>query len=330
MSALTFHGGRVDEATRLFPDAPQPWLDLSTGINPRPYPIRVPGPADWRALPSRTGLAALEATAAAAFANEAGAIAAVPGSEIALRLLAQCGLPGPAVVVGPGYRTHLAALPGASEIPASVLDTSAPAGGTILLANPNNPDGRMIEPARLMQLARSLAADDGWLVVDEAFADAHEDASVLPLIERGDRVLVLRSFGKFYGLAGLRLGFVCGHPALVEPIRQRLGDWPVSSPAIAAGTSAYRDLAWQRDTRRWLREMAARLDGVLRRNGLAPRGASPLFRLVDTPAAPMLFERLARRGVLVRPFDHAPTWLRFGLPPDGAALERLDRALRDG
>uniref|UniRef100_UPI0035CB3833 threonine-phosphate decarboxylase CobD n=1 Tax=uncultured Sphingomonas sp. TaxID=158754 RepID=UPI0035CB3833 len=328
VSALTIHGGRVDAAALRFPAAPLPWLDLSTGINPVGYDPAALGLVDPAALPSPARLAELEAAAAEAFGMRVGAVAAVPGTEIGLRLLATLGLPQPAVVVAPSYGTHAAALPQARAVASVGLADAEWA--TALLANPNNPDGELVSPEALLALARSRAAGGGWLVVDEAFADAVPGASTLPHLAVEDRVLVFRSFGKFYGLAGVRLGFVCGPEAIVARFRERLGSWPVSSAAIAVGIAAYRDTAWQDMTRMRLRAGALSLDAVLRRYGLEPRGSCPLFRLVETAKAAALFERLAAAGILTRPFDYAPRWLRIGLPRDAAALARLDQALDGG
>ncbi|MEG3177134.1 threonine-phosphate decarboxylase [Sphingomonas sp. RB3P16] len=325
VSALTTHGGRIDVAMLRYPAAPRPWIDLSTGINPRGYPLAGIAPSDPQALPSPARLAELEAAAALAFGMRAGAISALPGSEIGLRLLDTLGLPGPHCVVAPSYGTHAAAFPHATPVAASALGDSV--WGTALLANPNNPDGRIVAPQTLLALAR---ARDGWLVIDEAFADAVPDASVLPLLRADDRVLVLRSFGKFYGLAGVRLGFLCGPEAVVARMRARLGDWPVSAAAIEIGLAAYRDTPWQSQTRTDLVASAAALDIVLRRHGLIPRGACPLFRLVESEAAAPLFEWLAQAGILTRPFAYAPRWLRLGVPRDPAQLARLNLALGDG
>lgn len=321
-SALTAHGGRIDAAAQRFPEAPLPWIDLSTGINPDAYPLH---PANAAALPSPARLAELEGAAAAAFGLSTGAVAALPGSETGLRLLGTLGLPGPACVVTPSYRTHAAALPGAGAVAPDDLATAKWA--TVLLANPNNPDGRRVSPTDLLARTREREA---WLIVDEAFADAVPDASVLPLLRDDDRVLVFRSFGKFYGLAGVRLGFVCGAAETVARFRDLLGDWPVSSQAIETGIAAYRDTAWQEATRVTLVTAAQALDAVLRRHGFAPIGDCPLFRLIERNDASAVFERLARAGILTRPFDYAAHWLRIGLPPDAAALDRLDRALGGG
>lgn len=327
MHDLAFHGGRLDEAARHFPDAP-PWLDLSTGINPFAWPYDAAAAIDQRRLPSRDALAGLERAAARMFGVDGVAVAALPGSEIGLRLVAQLALPQPWRVAVPAYRTHADALPGARPIDRAALAALAAEGGTVLLANPNNPDGALWPGDTVLALARALRATGGVLIVDEAFADAVPEASVLPLLAPDDRVLVFRSFGKFFGLAGVRLGFACGAADLVDGIARRLGSWPVSASAISIGTAAYADAAWIEAMRGRLCAARAALDAVFADHGLDPRGACPLFRLVETAEAGALFERLGRAGILTRPFDQAPRWLRFGLPGSDAELARLDEALR--
>ncbi len=315
MTALHHHGGRVDRAATLYPDAPRPWIDLSTGINPVAWHGASPPTIDWGPLPSPTALAGLEASAARFFGAPPESVAAVPGTEIALRLLARLGLPGPFRHATPSYRTHAEAFPDGVPIR---LEDALPPGGTLLLANPNNPDGRILPAATLEALGAGR-----WLIVDEAFADVDAAISIVP--RRPDRTIVLRSFGKFFGLAGLRLGFVVGPAAIVAAFRRMLGDWPVSTAAIVLGEAAYRDADWIAATRARLVADAAALDAVLRRHGLEPRGGCPLFRLVRCD--PSLFERLARAGILTRPFGDAPGRLRCGLPADREALDRLDHAL---
>lgn len=318
MTALTHHGGRIDRAAALYPQARQPWIDLSTGINPVAWQPPASLSIDWGPLPSPAALAELEASAAAYFGAPAASVVAVPGTEIALRLLAHAGLSAPFHYVAPGYRTHAAAFPDATPI---AIHAASQVDGTLLLANPNNPDGRILDRGTLLSLAA-----DRRLIVDEAFADVDPAVSIVP--DRPAEAIVLRSFGKFFGLAGVRLGFLIASPRIVGRFRAMLGDWPLSSAAIAFGTAAYRDTAWIAATRSRLTDGARALDSVLRRHGLAAEGACPLFRLIRCD--PSLFDRLAQAGILTRSFDYAPTWLRIGLPGDDAALDRLDRALADG
>ncbi|WP_366929996.1 threonine-phosphate decarboxylase [uncultured Sphingomonas sp.] len=323
MGALTHHGGRIDAAKALFPDAPTPWLDLSTGINPVPWAPPAGLTVDAAPLPDRSALARLEALAAAHFGVPAERVAAVPGSEMALRLLPLLGVGAPIVAVQPSYGTH-GAVAGLRVDHAALEDWTGQAG-SLLLANPNNPDGVYRSADRLAALAEVQARAGGWLIVDQAFADAMPGESAI----EGERVVALRSFGKFFGLAGVRLGFVIAAPDILSRLRDWLGDWPVSAHAIAWGSAAYADRAWIAATRIALVERAAALDAVLARHGLISTGACPLFRMVETPEASAIFQRLAANGILVRPFADAPERLRFGVPV-AEDLARLEEALRHG
>ncbi|MDQ1232001.1 aminotransferase class I/II-fold pyridoxal phosphate-dependent enzyme [Sphingomonas sp. SORGH_AS_0879] len=323
MGALTHHGGRIDAAKALFPHVTEPWLDLSTGINPVPWQPPAGLAVDAAPLPDRSTLARLEALAAAHFGAAPERVAAVPGSEMALRLLPLLGVAQPIVAVRPGYGTHGAVA--TARVDHAVLEEWPGRAGSLLLANPNNPDGVHRSPEQLTQLADAQARAGGWLILDEAFADA----MLGPGFAGGERVVVLRSFGKFFGLAGLRLGFVIAEPEWLARLRALLGDWPVASHAIVWGSAAYADRGWIAATRDALAARAVALDAVLARHGLTARGACPLFRMVETPDAPAIFARLAAAGILVRPFADAPERLRFGVPV-ADDLNRLDRALHHG
>jgi cobalamin biosynthetic protein CobC len=321
----TWHGGALDAAQRRFGTGDQPWIDLSTGINPVPWPGAEALAIDWRRLPERNALAGLEAAAAAFFGVDACHVCAVPGTEIGLRLAGRL-LGGAARYVAPSYRTH-----GEMFDKGAAIDRAEAQAveGTLIVANPNNPDGRVVAVDELADMLASRGAG-GWLLVDEAFADCDPAISIAARVGEGAHLLVFRSFGKFFGLAGVRLGFVLGPPRFLVRLRALLGAWPVSAAAIAIGTAAYRDEVWVEATRRRLRADADALDAVLRRHGHAPMGDCPLFRLIETPAAGALFERLARAAILTRPFADRPDWLRLGLPADAEALARLDDALADG
>lgn len=316
----TWHGGALEAAKRHFGTGDAPWLDLSTGINPHRWPGADTMAIDWHRLPEREALAHLEAAAAAHFGVEARHVCAVPGSEIGLRLAGGI-IGGAARHVAPAYRTHGEIFSGS----AAIDPAEAPAcKATLILANPNNPDGRIVDIAMLDAM---LADREGWLLVDEAFADCAPVTSIVHRIDDDTRLLVFRSFGKFFGLAGVRLGFVLGPPSFLDALRALLGAWPVSAAAIAIGTAAYRDRDWIDTMRERLSREAAALDALFARHGLPVTGACPLFRLVETADAGVLFDRLARAAILTRPFADQPHWLRLGLPGTAAATARLDAAL---
>lgn len=318
MSAFVTHGGRLDEACARFGGDPGDWLDLSTGINPCPWPGAETIRPDWRALPDARALRRLEESAAAHFGTDPALCCAVPGSEAGLRALARIlGLPARHVPLT--YGTYAKAF------------ASPPQGHTgptaLIVTNPNNPDGRLYPPGHLVSALGRQQHGGGWLIADEAFADCHPDTSVAGLVANGRNLAVTRSFGKFFGLAGVRLGFVLAPEPLLAELRRLQGDWPVCSAALAFGTEAYADPGWIAATRAGLPERAAKLDTVLTRHGLRTTGACPLFRLADTGAAADLFASLARAQILTRPFADHPRLLRFGLPADDAQLARLDAAL---
>jgi len=322
----TWHGGGLSAARAQFGEGAEPWLDLSTGINPHPWSGANTIDIDWRRLPEEDDLRGLEAAAADYFGCDADYVCAVPGTEVGLRLTGDL-LKGPARHVEPTYRTHGEMMAGSVPIPFSELNEAE--GSALILANPNNPDGRLLDCDTLLDLLERRGPE-GWLIVDEAFADCHPDHSLADEVDDRRPLLVFRSFGKFFGLAGLRLGFMLGPRPIIAALRQRLGAWPVSAAAIAIGTAAYRDTGWIVRMRQQLRREADQLDAMLSTLGYQPQGASPLFRLIDCASALPLFERLARKGILTRPFDQNPTWLRIGLPGSVAERLRLQSALRDG
>ncbi len=301
-------------------------MDLSTGINPVPWPDAGKVAIDWHRLPDDEDLAALEREAALFFGTSPDRLCAVPGTEMALRALGLLGLPAPHHHVWPGYASHAAAFPTSKPVPWDQLGSDRQAGGTLLLANPANPTGAFLPPDRVRELAASIAGNGGWLIVDEAYVDAQPHGSVVPWLSADDPIIVLRSFGKFFGLAGVRLGFLIGPPDRLALLRDRMGSWPLSAAALVIGRAAYADSDWISATRTALAARARALDAVLARHGLQAEGASPLFRLLRCDAA-IMFDKLARKAILTRPFDYARDWLRIGVPADAEALDRLDRAL---
>jgi cobalamin biosynthesis protein CobC len=322
------HGGDLAAAEARWGRPAEGWLDLSTGINPKPYPIPAIDPAAWHRLPQHDRLRALLETARACYGAPADApIVAAPGTQILIQLLPRLRPGARVAILGQTYGEHAAcwAAEGAAVATIGSLNEAA-AAEVVVLVNPNNPDGRVVDSARLLALAEGLAARGGLLVVDEAFAEVTPWASVAAEAGR-PRLLILRSFGKFFGLAGIRLGFALGAAAEVERLAQLLGPWAVPGPAIEIGITALLDRGWQDETRTRLLAAAKRLTDLLSAHGFADRGGTDLFRLVEHPEAARIWDRLGRAGLLVRPFPDRPTLLRFGLPGDEAGFARLAAAL---
>jgi cobalamin biosynthetic protein CobC len=325
--AIIDHGGALDRAIARFGGARADWIDLSTGINPWPYPVPAIAAEAWTRLPDGSALRDLAEAARGFYGAPAdAAVAAAPGSQALIQLLPRLVPTTAVAVVGPTYAEHARcwALAG-HEVQA--IETIEGSTATILvLVNPNNPDGRHWEPARLRALAERQASRGGLLVVDEAFAEVRPEISLVP--QAGlPGLVVLRSFGKFFGLAGLRLGFAFGPAGLIEHLDAAFGPWAVAGPALEIGRAALADISWAVATRQRLAAAARSLDAILSTAGLEPIGGTDLYRLARIAEAGQLADRLGRHHILVRRFADQPDWLRFGLPPDAAAATRLRAAL---
>jgi cobalamin biosynthetic protein CobC len=324
-----YHGGNVNAARRLFPGAPEPWIDLSTGINPVPYPVGDIPQSAWARLPEPGEIAALETAARAAYdAGPAADIVAAPGTQAIIQWLPRLFPARRVGILGLTYGEHAECwrAGGAQIVAAETLaDLEGCDAGVVV--NPNNPDGRIVPPARLAGLAERYAARGGLLVVDEAFMDVvRPGASLIPALPKAGAV-ILRSFGKTYGLAGLRLGFAVAARETAEPLRRALGPWAISGPALAIGCRALADSDWLDKTAMRLGRDAVRLDRMLERAGLTAAGGTPLFRFVACGDAGAWFDRLGRAGILTRPFPARAGALRFGIPSDESAWDRLETAL---
>lgn len=316
------HGGDINSAAAAFPDAPRPWLDLSTGINPVPYPLPDLPHDSWTRLPSPAELAELEASAARRYGVAAETVVAAPGAQALIQWLPHL-FPARAVAIpAPTYGGHASAWAAAGAVVETAPEALAAASHAVLVS-PNNPDGRRYSFAELGEAARRVAARGGLFVVDEAFADFEPRSFAA---ERPPATVVLRSFGKAYGLAGVRLGFALAPEAMARQIKVALGPWPVSGAAIAIGRAALDDAAWLAAARRRLKANGEWLDEALARRGFEILGGTPLFRLARRTDARAVMVALCERGVLARPFRDAPQLLRFGLPrPENRA--RVSEAL---
>ena len=254
---------------------------------------------------------------------------AVAGAQAAIQLIprllgSRLSAPARARVLNPTYNEHGAALRGAGWQVDEVTSLGALEGADLaVVVNPNNPDGRSHAREDLLRLSARV----GRLVVDESFADLQPDLSLASEAARGS-LIVLRSFGKFYGLAGVRLGFILGSETDIATLSEMAGPWPVSGPAIAVGAAALSDRAWAETTLARLRTDAARLDALAQSARWKSVGGTALFRLYDTPNALAARDKLARHQIWTRMFPYSDRWLRLGLPGQPPEWDRLAAALR--
>lgn len=314
----------------MFPGAPEPFLDISTGINPHPYSIPALSPQIFAQLPQGSALARLSTSAAAAYGavSESNVVPAC-GMQMLVGLIAGMVPHCLARMVGPTYAEHARTIALAGHDVEYVRDLAPLAeAGLSVVVNPNNPDGRIFSREDLLALAACQRKAGGLLIVDEAFMDVGPREESLASDAGDHNVVVLRSFGKFFGLAGLRVSFALAETNIAARLRAALGPWPLSGPALSIGTQALSDSGWMENARRALAEASARLDVLLEAAGLVPVGGTSLFTLVAHEDAPHIFDRLGRAGILVRLFAEEPTWLRFGLPGAEADWQRLEAALR--
>ncbi len=306
------HGGGLDGAITRFGGARGDWLDLSTGINPEPYPLpRIPAAA-WADLPDRAAQDALTQAARAFWRVPEGAgVLAAPGASALIARLPALAAPGRVRIDAPTYNEHAAAF--------AAMGWGRAEDGPVearVLVHPNNPDGR---------LRRAEEADAPLTVIDESFCDICPEQSLVALATRPG-VVVLKSFGKFWGLAGLRLGFAIAAPDTLARLAEMLGPWPVSGPALRIGAAALRDTSWTEATRARLARDTARLENLMTGHGATPAGGTDLFRLYHLDDASVWQNRLARHHIWTRTFPYSPHLLRLGLPP-ATSWDRLDAAL---
>ena len=307
------HGGDLARAKAVYGQGE--WLDLSTGINPVAYPMPdLPLDAVTR-LPAVPELAALEQAAQNCYGTAA-PVVAMAGAQAAIQLVPHLRMAGQARVLGPTYNEHAGALAAQGWQVHEVRSLDALEGADLaVVVNPNNPDGRLTDHAQLLALRDRV----GLLVVDESFVDVMPEASLAPQMRAAEeRMILLRSFGKFYGLAGLRLGFAIAGGGDARAMRDLAGPWAVSGPALVAGQAALLDVAWQAATRARLADDTAQLDALAVRAGWSLVGGTTLFRTYHTPNAEAAQAQLARCHVWSRIFPYSRHWLRLGLPaPDG-------------
>ncbi len=321
------HGGGIRRAAARFGIPVAEWLDLSTGINPLGWPVPDGPPASrWSRLPEEGD--GLE-TAAAGYYGITDLLLPLAGSQAAIQALPRLRPPGRVAVVSPAYAEHAHAWSTAGHRVEAVSverpETGLESIDVVVVVNPNNPTGRLLASERLLSWHRRLAERGGWLVIDEAFMDVTPQHSSIGAVGQPG-LIVLRSLGKFFGLAGARVGFAFAEKALLDRLRELLGPWTLPGPSRWLAQRALEDGVWQQRTRQALPLASERLAALLTDHGWPPSGGTALFQWLPMAGAGTLWQRLAERGILVRHFSQ-PSALRFGLPGPEADWWRLAKAL---
>jgi cobalamin biosynthetic protein CobC len=319
------HGGNLHDAARRFGRAHADWLDLSTGINPRGYPAPPLAPAAWHRLPEADPQLAL---AAARFYG-APLMLPVAGTQAAIQALPRLRAASRVAVAAPSYAEHAHhwGLHGhrLRQVGYDGLEEALDSCDVMVVCNPNNPTAARVAPARLLDWSAQLAARGGWLIVDEAFMDTTPELSVAGWSDRPG-LIVLRSLGKFFGLAGVRVGMVGAAPALLNALQDLLGPWTISGPAWHIASAALSDWRWQADARAELLQAGARLHRLLGAHGIEAVGTD-LFQWWPERSPLLFWQHMAERGIWVRHFEHAARGIRLGLPLEEGGWQRLALAL---
>jgi cobalamin biosynthetic protein CobC len=308
------HGGGLDAAIATYGGTRNEWLDLSTGINPIPYPLPKTPDHFWQTLPDSTAQSALLNAARELWGvPDTADIIATSGVSQLIAMIPHLLPAGHVEIIGPTYNEHAAAFRANGW---NVGET-----GTVrTVVHPNNPDGRIhnITVADVQKTALTI--------IDESFCDVMPAQTLIALTKQPN-VIVLKGLGKFWGLAGMRLGFAIASPELIQRITEFVGPWAISGPAQFIGQTALADTKWIGQTRQRLADDAKRLDDLMSGQGAKSLGGTDLFRLYDVANAQNSQQSLAQNRVWSRRFPYSKTWLRLGLPGTDAHWTQLNYAL---
>ncbi len=319
------HGGRLRTAAKRYNIPLEDWVDLSTGINPNGWPVKIIPAAMWQRLPEDDD----ELIEVACRYYGAPSLLPVAGSQAAIQALPQLRQQSRVCLLSPSYTEHAHAWQRADHHVTTVtpeqIDDALPDTDVLVIINPNNPTGAVFSVEQLLDWHSQLAKRGGWLIVDEAFMDVTPKQSIASHTA-SPGLIVLRSLGKFFGLAGVRVGFVCANETLLAQMDVVLGPWTISNASRWVAIQALQDYGWQERTRLNLVKENERLLSLLSQHNLPPDGGCEFFLWVNTPHAATIHERLLRQGILTRLFN-TPQSLRFGLPGTEVEWGRLSEIL---
>lgn len=322
----TLHGGDLEWAKSVYGGDTPDWIDLSTGINPVPYPVPDIPDEDWHRLPGAEEERQLLQNAADYYGVDGSNLVAAPGTQALIQLLPYLFPTSNVAILGPTYSEHEICWRRAGHTVRVVEDLASipEEANVVILVNPNNPTATLHDIDAIGRVQR----DGRLLVIDEAFMDVFPKNSSTQL-KFEDNCIILKSFGKFFGLAGVRLGFAIGSHELITNIQERLGPWSVSGPAMRIGSAAYSDRNWIKATRDRLSEDSHRLRCLLEAAGTHIVGSADLFVTIHSERSKVIFEALLQQHILTRVFPDQPNWIRFGLPANDAQWQRLEDCLKD-
>lgn len=322
---MLHHGGRISAAATEYGIPLEHWLDLSTGINLAGWPVPPVPPSCWLRLPED------EDALGDAARNYYGATPLLPvaGSQAAIQTLPLLRTRTRVGVLDPGYAEHASAWRAAGHqltlLHADAIEEALPLLEVLVLIHPCNPSGQCFTPEQLLRWHTQLAQRGGWLVVDEAFMDVTPEQSICQHAHLPG-LIVLRSLGKFFGLAGARVGFVCAEKTLLTQLQEKLGPWTINAPSRWVATAALQDSAWHEQTRKRLLQDEVRMQALLHAHGLSPSGGCALFQWHCSTRAKALHQALAQHAVFTRLFE-SPSAIRFGLPATEVQWAHLESAL---
>lgn len=320
------HGGKLIQAARRYNIPVEEWLDLSTGLNPWPWPVNMVPTDAWSRLPDEDD--GLMQAACGYYGGKP--LLPVAGTQAAIQALPRLRIRSSRIgILDPAYAEHAHAWQTAgfpvTSLSVADIDDAVGHHDVILLVNPNNPTGECFSVEQCLYWHAQLQQRGGWLIVDEAFIDNTPEHSLVPHAQKKG-LIILRSLGKFFGLAGARVGFVFAEQDLLEKLSELLGPWPISGPSRCVATLALHDKEWQFSTCSVLKQQSQRLNRLLDNYGLCPDGGTALFQWVITADAKFIHEQLASKGILTRLF-YEPSSIRIGLPATELQWLRLEQAL---
>ena len=317
------HGGDIDLAIKKYGGEREDWIDLSTGINGTSYPWQQSIKFELRNLPSNKLLVNLERAASAAYkVAENTETAAVSGAQQIISLLPICLKSYNSVaILGPTYNEYEKAFKSSGIKAQTVSEVSKLSSSDIaIIVNPNNPTGKVIAEEILDDLSKKVRI----LIIDESFKTFSSRR-----IQKFENVIQINSLGKFFGLAGVRLGFVSGPSDFIKSVRRMLGPWPISSIAAEIGTIALNDNTWISEMEKILLEGSNVLHKACSTKNWKLVGKTNLFHTYATSSSLEVEKQFAAHYIWIRTFDYSETWVRLGIPTSKYEWTRVRQALNE-